>query len=1550
MGKYIAYFYIDNQLMQFDLDLLLNNCVDNYLGESILPVGSKQLFPIKTENKKYYLYGNFSNWKIVCNGSEVGEKVEISHGSYINFSSKKSSYSVLISETANFSIYNNCFEIQKNQNIFIGRAPESNIVIDINDSVSRKHAAIRLDATGNGFVEDLSRKTGVFLNGKRIVSSEIKCGDIIHIMGVSICFMGTFLVVPKNIVINGMKEVKSFNVAQPTDKELEDTYARTPRILKSLDRNKIIIDAPTQPQKSKQQPFILVAGPSATMALGMMASFGVTLANALNGGNISSTITGGVMVISMLLGSLMWPSLLRNYNKRQEIANEKYRVEKYKYYLSEKEAEIRKSYERNCRIWNENLLPAPDKLSQIVFERGRNLWERTFTDEDFLQVRLGIGARLFETEIQHPNKGFTLHDDALIDEAINLANKYKMLENVPISVSLINQRTVGIVGESEKIHNTLRCMILNTVALHSPEDVKICVICNELQVEQVDWIKDLPHCWDSAKTTRYFATNNMEAQRLLNDMDEKIQEREELIDKDAIRTPHTIVVVLDEKIVENIPFYRYLIDSKNNVGISSIFIAEHFNRIPKECTAIIQNEKDICGIYTKNENDNRFVCFKSDEFKLTDAKKISQSMSEIPVKVEKTKLSVPNRVSFLDMYKVGNIENLSIEQKWANNMSDKTLAVPIGIKAGGELFCLDIHEKYHGCHGLVAGMTGSGKSEFLQAFILSALINFSPNEIAFVLVDFKGGDMARPFLKVPHLSATISNLSGNILYRALISLEAEVKSRQKIFNEAASLLGIDKIDINSYHKYFKEGRLTLPLPHLVIVIDEFAQLKSQQPEFMAKLVEIAQVGRSLGIHLILATQKPSGVVDPQIWSNSRFKVCLKVLDKQDSTEMINRPDAALIKSPGRAYVQVGYDEIFEQLQSGYSGADYVEQKEYTDDEDVTIKLMDSAAMPIRSARSVSGNLKSGKTQLEETINKIVEIADEKGLSVKPLWLEPLKETIYLTECVDKLNTDSFENCWDQDLDISTTLGIIDIIETQKQIPLNISLPQSGHIAIYGSSGTGKTTLLQTIVFSLATKYSPELLNIFAFDFGGRNLGNLSLLPHCVNVAFGDEEDKISYMFEQILECIETRKVLFAKNNCATYESYLSTTKNKLPAVLLVLDNYAIFREKMFKNEDDLVRIVANAKAYGIYLIVTGNSKNAIYYKVSEHISNNITLRMNDKMNYRDILNVSIPIEPDNIKGRGLTVFNKKAVEIQAALPLEAENEADRAEKLNKLYTAMSQAYNGTNVASFYSASSTENSKSNISEENSTIKTPVISTRKAPSTLPIVNADDHTIVCGSSVVSGQLQGFEMRNTTNVFIGVNGSEYPNRLLERIINLNNAAFYDICSSSSLEGEFITSVNTESEIHEMLQNLVYEVNDRESELQMLQAANVDDSEVYGYMQKYKRIFLLIRSFSKFYDEISDDDLKLLLTMLKKQRHLGIYILTVDDIESIEPYCDTALYIELIKTEKGVVLGGNISDKQAARLCKQFSEIPVAERNKKLSDNNAFMYNDANWSVIEIN
>lgn len=262
--------------------------------------------------------------------------------------------------------------------------------------------------------------------------------------------------------------------------------------------------------------------------------------------------------------------------------------------------------------------------------------------------------------------------------------------------------------------------------------------------------------------------------------------------------------------------------------------------------AIIQSDDTRTGYYIKNKNANRFTPFALDKIEPERICAFANELSRLPIKRDSRSLGIADRISFLQMYKAGNIQELDIEYHWDNNNSAKSLAAPIGVMAGGDVFSLDIHESYHGCHGLVAGTTGSGKSEFLQAFILSLAINYSPKEVSFVLVDFKGGDMARPFMAkptapaLPHLSATISNLSGNILYRALVSLEAEIKSRQRIFNESAAILGVDKLDINSYHKYYKGGRLNTPLPHMVIIIDEFAQLKTQQPEFLAQLINVAQ--------------------------------------------------------------------------------------------------------------------------------------------------------------------------------------------------------------------------------------------------------------------------------------------------------------------------------------------------------------------------------------------------------------------------------------------------------------------------------------------------------------------------------------------------------------------------------------------------------------------------------------------------------------------------------------------------------------------------------------
>lgn len=1507
MTRFFVTLFINNRMCQYKLDELIQNSSNGFINESLV-FGNKEIyFPVSVHDDNYSLQNRSSNYVISCANEILTEAKVLCHGDYYVMQRENIVYSALVLDFTELSIGSSLYEIGTS-NIFIGRSEEMNIVIDTNGSVSRKCAAIRAEGNQH-YLEDLSGKTGIYVNGNREISKLLVNGDSIYIMGTSIIYYSNFLILPEKTKTN-LKKLASYECMSPVASHENDEYVRTPRIVKSEEFGKIIIDAPTAPQRSKDTPFILSVGPSMTMSLAMLASLGVTISNSINGGGIGSIITSAVMAGSMLAGALLWPSLLRRYNKKQEEKNEKYRRERYLSYLETKETEIKQKYDRNIRILNENLMPAPETLAGFVEEKNRRLWERTPKDSDFLKIRLGIGERDFAIDIQAPNKGFTLEDDPMLDSAIALKNKYVTMKGVPAAISLLDKKVVGVV---EAGHEILKVMITNIISLHASDEVKLVFIYNSADVSRLQWVNDLPHTWSNDKRQRYVATNKEETQALMSTLDEVFSERELNSQKDGISIPYYVVVVLDEHLIEDIPFKRYLINSENRLGVSTVFFGKRFSNIPKECIAIIQKDQDVCGMYVKNENNNRFITFSCDEINDSLVDKISAGINKIPLKLERGNASVPERVSFLDMYRAGNVEALQIMNHWKTNISEKSLAAPIGIKAGGEVFELDIHEKYHGCHGLVAGTTGSGKSEFLQAYILSMMINYSPNEVAFVLVDFKGGDMARPFLKSPHLAATISNLSGNTLHRALISLEAEVKNRQSVFNKSAEKLGVDKIDINSYHKYFKDGSLSQPLPHLIIVIDEFAQLKSQHPEFMSKLVDIAQVGRSLGIHLILATQRPSGVVDPQIWSNSKFKVCLKVLDKQDSMDMINHPEAALIKQPGRAYVQVGYDEIFEQIQSGYSGADYIAREQYIDDESVSVHLVNWTAERIRTVKKELHEKKSNRTQLEEVVSVIASAGESLALKAKQLWLPPLPMSLLLEKCSHMKNY--FDgNEWKTNPFEVVLCGVVDLPEKQEQKPFGFHFLRDGHLAIYGSSGSGKSTLIQTILYSMALKYSPELFHLFVMDFDGNSLASVAAMPHCVKYASDSDEQSIEELISAIINEITVRQEKFSQKHCANYESYIKSTDDKMPMILLVLDNYAAFREKMYRSEDMLVQIISAARSCGIYLIVTGNSKGAIYYKITEQIQNKVVLNMNDSGAYRDILNVSVPIIPEHAKGRALTVVDKKAVEVQFAVPFDANDESLRTSKMCDVYSKMRVSAK-TVVFAYDSVSGEKN------EDESTSGRLIHENRVE--TLDSVDADENHLVIGTEINSRECKGFELGNSARIFIGVKNNSTA---LSKIVN--DYAFNGKRRVCLVTSNAPAALDDSIEVIEDLDDFISEYIETDS-------------------QERREILLVIDGFCDFYDRISDEALGVFESALNSE--VEMKIITFDSMERLQGYRDTGLYVHLIRTKDGAILGGCIDDNLAAAITTEVYEIPHKFREKSLKQSQAIIYSGNRIAYVDV-
>ncbi len=1509
---YFVTLYANNTIYQFKIDEFIQKLEKGYLSADCGIEGKKIYFPIVIKGDAYCLGIKSLKYEIRCNNQAVEDNRELTHGDYYVVTAEKQMYSVLITSCDRLSMTGAVYALGTDP-VFIGRSPDSTVVLDINASVSRKCAAIHMDEYRRYFLEDLSGKTGVYVNGHREMSCQLQDGDEIHIMGTTLLFYAGRLVIPSPVQTRLTKEL-ALDMAEPIETTVDagDYYVRTPRIIKTEEHGQVTIDPPPMPQKSKDIPFILTAGPSMTMSLAMLASLGVTISNVANGGSTGSLITGSVMAASMLAGALLWPSLLRRYNKKQEAENEQHRRERYTTYLADKEIEIRQKYERSIRVLNENTLPAPSALLTTISTQDRRLWERTPKDEDFLSVRLGTGERDFLVEIQSPRKGFTLEDDPMLDNAIALRDRYAVLHDVPIAISLAEKRIVGVVGS---ILDVVKVFVTNLIATHASDEVKLVFVYNAADIRKLQWLNDLPHVWSDDGRQRYIATNRNEVRTLFANLEEIISEREERLQSADARLPHFVVFVLDERLTEDVSFTRYMLNSENHVGVSAVYFGRRFSNIPKECTAIIQRSEDVSGIYIKNENDNRFIQYKPDEVSDAQMLQAARDINRVRIKQESIQTSVPDRVTFLDMYKVGNVDALEIMNHWKTNISEKSLAAPIGVKSDGDVFELDIHEKYHGCHGLVAGTTGSGKSEFLQAYILSMMVNFSPNEVAFVLVDFKGGDMARPFLKSPHLAATISNLSGNTLHRALLSLEAEVKNRQNTFNRAAETLGVDKIDINSYQKFFKDKKLQQPLPHLVIVIDEFAQLKTQHPEFMSKLVDIAQVGRSLGIHLILATQRPSGVVDPQIWSNSKFKVCLKVLDKQDSMDMINHPEAALIKQPGRAYVQVGYDEIFEQVQSGYSGADYIEQTDYIDEDSISLSMVNWPAEKLRVAKRALQEKRSNKTQLEEVVAEMAALGETANMRARQLWLPPLSAKLLLEKCA-AIHTIFDPARWEQTALEPIVCGMMDLPEKQDQRPFGIDLVKNGHVAIYGSSGSGKSTLIHTLLFAMSLKYAPEDFHVFVMDFDGSSMAGVAAMPHCAMYAGDGDEGAVEDLLGVLQSLIDERHNLFAESHCANYESYVSDPTHRLPMVVVVLDNYAAFREKMYRCEDQLVRVISAARSCGIYFVITGNSKGAIYYKVTEQISNKVVLNMNDSGAYRDILNVAVPIVPETAKGRGLVLQDKKAVEVQFAVPFDTDNESLRMRRIHLVYEEMRNQSEGVSyhdrveerVAAFGSVADTGVSGAHLPQ--------------VAAAVPVEDMDpsEDALIFGYDIKSGRAKGFSGAGSTKVFVGLNGNgAMTARFIRQITASYTGLLYLVTANDRMPA--FEGVEIVSDVDQFVEDLVD--------------------------QNDPNITVLIDGFCDFYDRISDEALSVLEKALTGS--LQSNFITFDPMTRINDYRDTGLYVRLVRTVCGVIVGGCINDALASSLNTCLYDISHKYRERELTDHQAAIYCDNRISYINI-
>ncbi len=1419
------------------------------------------------------------------------EKITISDGMFVNCVFKDGQVFSLTAEvvTEGNTQFKKYLLKQDSQNVIGIGKDATNAISYSNKFVSPRHAQITM--TGEGAIlKDLDSMNGTFVNG-RMLNGEKKLifGDVIYIIGLKIVYLGNILAInnPKNeCTVSNLKEINITSAGggdAEEEPEEEKFFLRTPRKLEVLDTETITLEKCPPRQKQEKQPLLLTIGPSFTMIIPM--AMGATLSMGDGFAAAGLTMSFGAAVIGAI-----WAVVNTRHQDKIFREAEAKRVKNFDNYTVEMTGIIRDKMEYNAGVLN-RIYPSVNEAADIGIGETSRLWEKSSVHDDFLDIRLGTGDIPSLNKIELVKEQAMQEHDPLNKKTEDIKLAMSELKGVPVSLSLYKNRFVGVVSPDRASAIAIaRTMTVQIASAHPYTDVRMCMVFPSKESDNWKYMRYLPHIWapdgklrlmccdkNSIGDVMYFLSGVIR-DRIENSGAEKAKD-----DENKKVLPHYVFVIADYSLVAEEPICKYLLNPTKDMGISVIMLADAPDKLPSGCTTIITaSDKECSFVSTINAFPGRFnVSF--DSLPPLKAETFARKLSGVHLRETGVSTAIPDMLTFLDMYKTSNIESLDIYHRWLENRTYESMRAMVGYKSGNQPLYLDIHEKYHGPHGLVAGTTGSGKSETLQSYILSLAINYHPDEVAFILIDYKGGGMAQSFEGLPHVSGVITNLGGNATNRALLSINAEIKHRQKLFND----FKVKHID--AYIELYRSGIATEPMPHLLIIADEFAELKKEQPEFVRSLVSAARVGRSLGVNLILATQKPSGVVDDEIWSNTRFRLCLRVADKGDSNEMLKRPDAAYITGTGRGYFQVGSDEIFEEFQSGWSGAEYEPDVPFTDEKNAKVELINligrNGVPKKKDKNKKSDNIKK-LTQLDAIVKYTAKVAKEHNITnVRQIWLPALKKRIYLSS----LETEKPEG-----RSLRLPIGIADNPEIQSQYTAYVDFLSDGNLLICGSAGSGKTTLLQTIIYGAVTTYKPSDVNIYILDFSSRTMAVFSAMPHIGSICFDGEDEKLADTFEFFMNELGDRKRKFAGMGIGSYKEYIQH-ESDCPALLLIIDNFVSFYENYDKYDDDLTVLTREGASYGIYVVITANTSGDLRSRLRQNFSTGIALQMQDRFEYEAVVGDHTEIVPEGkTPGRGL-IKAPDCVEFQVALPVEETEALSQAQSIKKV---LSQVSIDTDVKAA--------KKPGQSLESLTIKELMDETKAFP---------ENKFAIGKSIDGENVLSFDMDKEYCIsVIGLGQTGKTNLLkalaLEAIKKEDDVIIFDnkneelrAFSQSNGINKYVT--DDESLFKLMQDEIVPKFGERNAIVN--EAINAGE-DVVEAMKNQQRILILINDYSSFIETVYSSEYGMdgfFETALEKGRNHKIHFIAAMTPDDVSDCARFKVSRQFTSMESGVNLGG---------------------------------------------
>jgi len=799
------------------------------------------------------------------------------------------------------------------------------------------------------------------------------------------------------------------------------------------------------------------------------------------------------------------------------------------------------------------------------------LWERRPPDGDFLDLSAGYGEVPFRPPLAER------HSPGVAAEMV-LA-EHGWLQLAPVEVPLAKGGVVGIVGERGQALSVARALLCQAAALHGPADLTVAVLTEPEGREDWDWVKWLPHARDAGGAAgRQLAVGTAAGTTLAAELAER--------DTDD---PRQVLVVLDSPA---------LIEGRGAAGrallragekVSGIVIARTSERLPAACTTVIEladeaGEARLLRPQSGQRIDPLLVAGMSPET----ARECALALARFEdADLQLAGGALPDHIGLLSLLGIGEPDAADLRRRWAAATGDISLTTRFALSEDGPL---DVDLVSDGPHGLVAGTTGAGKSELLRSLVAGLAAEHSPLRVNFVLVDYKGGSAFGECAALPHTVGMVTDLDEQLGERALLSLEAELRYRERVLREhrATDLIEYDRLVARN------EAR---PLPRLLVVIDEFATLASELPDFVPSLVGIAQRGRSLGVHLVLATQRPSGAVNENIRANTNLRVCLRVQTPQDSTDVIDSPAAAKIprNQPGRAQVRLGPSELIPvqtALVSGITAGPAT----------AAVSTEPFVVAEYGARHNGSEDDAAAASDLQRLVIAATDAFAHEATLRRP-WLPPLPPEVGL----DELLAMGVPRALAGDQGLVVPLALADDPEAQAQYPIGWNL-SAGNLLMYGIGGSGTTTALGTLALALAATSEPARVHMYLLDFGAGELGALARLPHVGAVIGASEHERQRRLLRRLRGELGARRSLDP------------AARASLPRIVVLLDGYGAFASEHGDIGGDavreaLARVWADGAELGIHVAIAADRLGAVPTALASLAQQRLAFQLADVADY-----------------------------------------------------------------------------------------------------------------------------------------------------------------------------------------------------------------------------------------------------------------------------------------------------------------------------------------------